>query len=126
MSDKTEQSHKNTSPQRQSGGKVGSDRDADAEVGGKLDFGIPASRAKAPLPSGGREKGPEQGTGPMRTGQGGVRDQGVGATPGGPGAGSGGDLDPDIDGFDGKGGLSAKPASGRTQGPDDEAAERGG
>lgn len=102
----------------QSSGKVGSNRAADREIGGKLDFGIPADRAKAPLPDGGREKGPEQGTGPMRSGAMGVRDSGVGHAPGTPGAGSGGDLDPDFIGLDGKGGLAASPASGRTQGPD--------
>lgn len=100
------------------GGKVGSDRAADRQVGGKLDFGIPADRAKAPLPDGGMEKGPEQGTGPMRSGATGVRDSGVGHAPGSPGAGSGGDLDPDFIGLDGKGGVAARPASGRTRGPD--------
>ena len=99
-------------------GKVGSDRAADREIGGKLDFGISADRAKAPPPDGGREKGPEQGTGPMRSGASGVRDDGVGHAPGGPGTGSAGDLDPDIIGFDGKGGLAVTPPSGRTSGPD--------
>jgi hypothetical protein len=106
-----------TSPSS-TGGKVGSDRAADREIGGKLDFGIPASQVSAPLPDGGREKGPEPGTGPMRSGTRAVRDSGVGHAPGNPGTGSGGDLDPDFIGLDGKGGLSARPASGRTQGPD--------
>jgi hypothetical protein len=100
------------------GGKVGSDRAADREIGGKLDFGIPAKDAIAPLPDGGREKGPGQGTGPMRSGARGVRDSGVGHAPGKPGTGSGGDLDPDIIGLDHRGGVSASPASGRTKGPD--------
>ncbi|HEY2588936.1 MAG TPA: hypothetical protein VGI81_24545 [Tepidisphaeraceae bacterium] len=108
---------KKTSPPETSG-KVGSDRAADREIGGKLDFGIPADQAKAPLPDGGMEKGPEPGTGPMRSGATGVRDSGVGHAPGGPGAGSGGDLDPDFIGLDGKGGVAARPASGRIQGPD--------
>jgi hypothetical protein len=86
-------------------------------VGGKLDVGIPADRANAPLPDGGREKGPEQGTGPMRSGTSGVRDVGVGYPPGGPGSGSGGDLDPDFIGLDGKGGVANAPASGNAQGP---------
>src|SRR5947209_11454177 len=81
-------------------GKVGSDPAADREFGGKLDFGIPAGKAKAPLPDGGREKGPEQGTGPMRSGEEGKRVDGVGYPPGPPGAGSGGDLDPDFVGLD--------------------------
>jgi hypothetical protein len=99
-------------------GKVGSNPEADREFGGKLDFGLPASKVTAPLPDGGREKGPEQGTGPMRSGEGGVRVAGVGHAPGKPGTGSGGDLDPDFVGLDGKGGLAATPPSGRTRGED--------
>jgi hypothetical protein len=99
-------------------GKVGSDRAADREIGGKGDFGIPANRVKAPLPTGGREKGPEPGTGYERSGASGVRDGGVGHAPGGPGAGSGGDLDPDFIGLDGKGGIAASPAERKTDGPD--------
>ena len=99
-------------------GKVGSDKAADREIGGKGDFGIPAAQAVAPQPIGGRDKGPEQGTGPMRSGDSGNRATGVGHAPGSPGAGSGGDLDPDFIGLDGKGGVSAVPASGRTKGPD--------
>lgn len=102
---------------RQSG-KVGSDRAADKDIGGKGDFGIPAGQAIAPQPIGGRDKGPEQGTGYMRSGASGLRESGVGHVPGAPGTGSGGDLDPDFIGLDGKGGLSASPASGRTTGPD--------
>jgi hypothetical protein len=101
-----------------SGGKVGSDPAADREFGGKNDFGIPAAKVKAPLPDGGREKGPEPGTGSMRSVGEGRRDTGVGYPPGPPGVGSGGDLDPDYIGLDGKGGLAATPASGRTTGPD--------
>src|SRR5258708_6692274 len=85
--------------------KVGSDPVADHEFGGKGDFGIPAAKVTAPLPDGGREKGPEQGTGPMRSGATGTRTTGVGHAPGSPGAGSGGDLDPDFIGLDGKGGV---------------------
>lgn len=101
-----------------SGGKVGSDRSADREVGGKLDFGIPAAKARTPLPDGGLEKGPEQGTGPMRSGASGTRTSGVGHAPGRPGTGSGGDLDTDFIGLDHKGGIAARPPSGRTKGPD--------
>lgn len=99
-------------------GKVGSDRAADREIGGKGDFGIPADRVKAPLPTGGREKGPEQGTGYERSGASGVRVSGVGHAPGGPGTGSGGDLDPDFIGLDGKGGVAASPGERKTSGPD--------
>jgi hypothetical protein len=114
-SDKKGQSRKSNA---RGGGKVGSDRAADREIGGKLDFGIPAAEAKAPQPIGGRDKGPEQGTGPMRSGASGTRTSGVGHAPGRPGAGSGGDLDTDFIGLDHKGGIAARPASGRTQGPD--------
>ena len=101
-----------------SSGKVGSDPQADKEFGGELDFGIPAKKASAAEPEGGRAKGPEQGTGPMRSGDRGVRTSGVGHAPGPDGAGSGGDLDTDFIGLDGKGGVARSPASGRTKGPD--------
>ena len=109
---------KQTKGRSSSHGKVGSDRSADREVGGKLDFGIPANRATEPQPIGGRDKGPEQGTGPMRSGSDDERTSGVGHAPGRPGAGSGGDLDTEFIGLDGKGGIAARPASGRTRGPD--------
>lgn len=99
-------------------GKVGSDRAADQEIGGKGDFGIPATRANAPVPIGGRDKGPEQGTGYERSGASGVRASGVGHAPGAPGTGSGGDLDPDFIGLDGKGGVAASPGERKTSGPD--------
>lgn len=99
-------------------GKVGSDRAADREVGGKGDFGIPSEEVRAPLPIGGRDKGPDQGTGYMRSGTGGVRTDGVAHAPGPPGAGSGGDVDPDVIGLDKKGGVAARAPSGRTKGPD--------
>lgn len=111
------QSGTGSSKQKQTG-KVGSDPASDKEIGGKGDFGIPAGQAIAPQPIGGRDKGPEQGTGYMRSGASGLRESGVGHAPGSPGTGSGGDLDPDFIGLDGKGGLSASPASGRTTGPD--------
>ena len=97
-------------------GKVGSDRAA--RVSGKGDFGIPASKARKPILEGGREKGPEQGIGPMRSGNRAVRESGVGYPPGPPGSGSGGDIDPDIVGVNGTGGVAASPPSGRTRGPD--------
>jgi hypothetical protein len=99
-------------------GKVGSDPNADRAVGGKLDFGIPASQAAAPQPIGGREKGPEQGTGPMRSGTRAVRTSGVGHAPGPDGTGSGGDLDPDFIGLDKNGGVAQTGPDERTTGPD--------
>jgi len=94
---------------------------AGREVGGKRDFGIPASRARGATKAGGRGKDRDQGTGPTR---GGVdsRETGVGAATGSPGAGSGGDLDPDIVGLDGR--ALAKAPVDRTSGPD--MTERGG
>ena len=61
--------------------KVGSDPAADREIGGELDFGYSAATVKAPLPDGGREKGHEPGTGPMRSGEDGNRVYGVGHPP---------------------------------------------
>ena len=101
-----------------SSGKVGSDLEADKEFGGKLDFGIPAKKATPDEPDGGRAKGPEPGTGPMRSGEEGKRASGVSYPPGPDGAGSGGDVDEDFVGLDGKGGIANSPASGRTRGPD--------
>jgi hypothetical protein len=85
------------------------------EVGGKGDFGIPASAARGPIKAGGRGKDRDQGTGSTR---GGVdsRETGVGAPTGSPGAGSGGDLDTDIVGLDGR--ALAKAAVDRNRGPD--------
>lgn len=99
-------------------GKVGSDPAADRSFGGKDDFGIPADQARQPLPDGGREKGPEPGTGPMRSEAEGNRVTGVGYPPGAPGSGSGGDLDPDFIGLDGKGGVANDVDERRTCGPD--------
>ena len=103
---------------RRSSAKVGTDRSADRAIGGKLDFGIPAAKARAPQAIGGRDKGPEQGTGYTRSGSRGTRDVGVGRPEGRSGSGSGGDLDTDVVGLDGKGGVAAAPPSGRTRGPD--------
>lgn len=99
-------------------GKVGSSGAAADEVGGPLDFGVPASEAKRPVEEGGRAKGPEQGTGPTRSGARGVRTVGVGAPVGPEGSGSGGDLDPDVIGLDGRGGVALDPTEHRTRGPD--------
>lgn len=107
--------HQNHSTDR-SQGKVGSDPEADREFGGKLDFGVPAYKAEPP--EGGREKGPDQGTGPMRSGLDGVRTSGVGHAPGPDGTGSEGDLDADFIGLDGKGGVAANPTSDDINGPD--------
>lgn len=118
-SDKTSRGSKRSQPaSNKKNEKVGSDVQADRDFGGKLDFGYPAADVKAPLPDGGREKNREQGTGPMRSGEDGNRVNGVGRPPGPPGAGSGGDLDPDVLGLDGRGGVANDVTEHRTSGPD--------
>ena len=118
-SDKNPKAHKQGQQvPRGKGDKVGSDPMADREVGGELDFGFPAAKVNAPLPDAGREKGPEPGTGPMRSGEDGNRVYGVAHPPGPPGTGSGGDLDPDIIGLDGRGGVAEDVDEHRTTGPD--------
>lgn len=96
--------------------KVGSDPEAAKAFGGQADFGIPAGRATAPAD--GRGKGPDPGTGFSRSGSRGVRTSGVGAPVGTDGSGSGGDLDPDVIGLDGRGGVANNPREHKMEGPD--------
>jgi hypothetical protein len=99
--------------------KVGSSRDAAThQPGGENDFGIPAGSAAEQISPGGRNKGPEEGVGPMRSGATGTRTTGVGAPPGAPGSGSGGDLDPDVIGLDGQGGIAKDLGEHKRVGPD--------
>jgi hypothetical protein len=88
--------------------KVGSDPKAVHGFGGKGDFGIPArdnlARAKD-----GEIEGRPAGSAPGYSGDAGARTTGVGSLGGPPGTDSGGDIDTDIIGLDGHGGLSAKP-----------------
>ena len=98
--------------------KVGSDPNAAHEFGGKGDFGIPA-RSAIVTAHDGEIEGRPAGSAPGNTGARGVRDTGVGSPAGEPGHASGGDLDTDWIGLDGRGGLSAKPVNGHTDGPDD-------
>jgi hypothetical protein len=98
--------------------KVGGSKQAARKFGGKNDFGIPAKEATVANDDPyGRVKGPEKGTGPTRSGAQGRRTTGVGAPTGPAGAGRGGDLDPDIIGVGGTGGV-ARDGPDRTQGPD--------
>jgi hypothetical protein len=79
--------------------KVGASPKAAAKFGGKLDFGIPADRARAPRNDGGRTKGPIGASGPMREeGAAGRREAGVGWARGPAGSGSGGDASGDFTG----------------------------
>jgi hypothetical protein len=89
--------------------KVGSSRPAAAQFAEKGDFGIPADRATPADARYGRAKGPQQGTGPTRSGADGVRTVGVGHPTGPQGAGSGGDVDPDFVGVAGAGGIANSP-----------------
>ena len=89
-------------------GKVGDDPEALRKIGGKGDFGIPASDPIARAREGDIEGRPA-GSAPGYSGDAGVRTTGVGSLGGPPGHDSGGDLDPDIIGLDGRGGLAAKP-----------------
>jgi hypothetical protein len=95
--------------QRQNGGKVGTDPKALKNVGGKGDFGIPArdnvARAKE-----GEIEGRPAGSAPGYSGDAGARTTGVGSRGGPPGTDSGGDIDTDFIGLDGRGGLAAKSA----------------
>ncbi len=74
------------------------------------DFGIPASQARKPVKTGGRDKGPDQGTGIERSGSQGTRETAVGWQVGTPGSGSGGDVDTDVIGIGTGGGVAASPA----------------
>jgi hypothetical protein len=101
-------------------GKVGSDRNAAKKAGGKGDFGIPARDSVARAREGEIEGRPA-GSAPGYSGNKGVRTTGVGSAGGEPGHDSGGDLDTDFIGFDGHGGLAAKPVSDKDviAGPDE-------
>src|SRR5439155_6767891 len=92
-------------------GKVGDDPEALKKVGGKGDFGIPASDPVVRARDGDIEGRPA-GSAPGYSGDAGVRTTGVGSSGGPPGYDSGGDLDPDVIGLDGRGGLAAKPPRG--------------
>jgi hypothetical protein len=94
--------------QRKNNGKVGSDPRAVDEVGGKGDFGIPA-RDNVARAREGEIEGRPAGSAPGYSGDAGARTTGVGSMGGPPGKDSGGDIDTDIIGLDGRGGLAAKP-----------------
>jgi hypothetical protein len=89
-------------------GKVGDDPETLKNVGGLGDFGIPASDPVARAHDGDIEGRPA-GSAPGYSGDKGARTTGVGSLGGPPGRDSGGDLDPDFIGLDGRGGLAAKP-----------------
>jgi len=105
--------------------KVGGDRQAAEKIGGKLDFGIPASEA-APRdyrphnpqhPSIEDQADDHRAIGPKGTGQ---RTRGVGTEDRGkPGRGSGGDVDTDVIGIGDGVGVAASGEIHEPPGPDD-------
>ncbi len=99
--------------------KVGEDPSAAKKMGGKQDFGAPESdriqREYASRATRAQDKG---GTPGHATGDG-QRVEGVGSNASGPGSGSGGDLDPDIIGFDDGAGVATSGKIHEPPGPDD-------
>jgi hypothetical protein len=98
--------------------KVGSDVEAAHHFAGKSDFGMTTQQAIDTAREEGIQDRPA-GSAPGYSGSKGVRTTGVGGQGGEAGHDSGGDLDPDVIGFGGQSGLSAKPVTGHTDGPDD-------
>jgi len=91
-------------------GKVGSDRDAARHVSGKGDFGVPVDKGRtSELDYASRNtKASDRGAAQARSCEfEGDRTHGAGGTASGTGSSSGGDLDPDIIGIGGIGGISA-------------------
>jgi hypothetical protein len=105
---KREKTTKKASTGKSRTGKVGTDPEALKQVGGKGDFGIPA-RDNVARARDGEIEGRPAGSAPGYSGSQSVRTTGVGSAGGEPGHDSGGDLDTDFIGFDGHGGLAAKP-----------------
>ncbi|MGE5610270.1 MAG: hypothetical protein ACM359_13535 [Bacillota bacterium] len=115
MSAKRKKSEKKATEEQS--GKVGSSKEAAKEFGGTQDFGQEPEKAPPALPEGTDSNelplrpSRYQGT---RGGSTGTRTTGVGAPEGGPGSGSGGDVDPDVIGVGGTGGLAASGDLGPT------------
>jgi hypothetical protein len=113
----------NDRPGDLNGGKVGSDPDAARQIGGDLDFGIPARSNVArevsvnDVEGTGKIMGRPAGSAMGRTGASGTRETGVSSNEGGPGHGSGGDVDPDFVGVAGAGGISQSAPGEVTEGP---------
>lgn len=95
---------------------VGSSKKASRKFGGKTDFGIPASRSKSEFarrksreakfqPSSSKPSDPRRPKGSLQQ----SRTSGVGKSDAGPGGSSGGDVDTDIVGLDGRGLAQSGP-----------------
>jgi hypothetical protein len=103
-------SHKKSIPPKNRG-KVGSDPQAARKVGGKGDFGAPENDPIERDYASQETKHADPGASPQRIPDRGDRVSGVGSNVGGPGAGSGGDIDTDIVGvgFNGDGIAESGP-----------------
>lgn len=102
--------------------KPGSESAEAKNVAGEGDFGAAAGAgpsAERDYVNQNTKRSDPGATQPMDWEDDGVRDHGVGVPNSGPGAGSGGDLDPDFVGIAGGGGVAASGPSGATKGPDD-------
>jgi hypothetical protein len=104
----------------QNQGKVGSDPEAAKKFASEGDFGIPSEDAAPDMTIEDRDyPGRPAGNIRTRTGASGRRTVGVGSTEGPDGKGSGGEVDPDIIGLDGRGGIASDGELGAPAGPDD-------
>jgi hypothetical protein len=101
-------------------GKVGSDPKAAENFAEKHDFGIPSEDAAPDMTVEDRDyPGRPAGNKKTRSGASGRRTVGVGSTEGPDGKGSGGEVDPDIIGLDGRGGIASDGELRKPPGPDD-------
>src|SRR5882762_2331014 len=109
----------NQNPEKENKGKVGSDPEAAENFAEKHDFGIPSEDAAPDMTVEDRDyPGRPAGNKKTRSGASGRRTVGVGSTEGPDGKGSGGEVDPDIIGLDGRGGIASDGELGNTEGPD--------
>jgi hypothetical protein len=88
-------------------------------VGGKGDFGVPESDVVERTYTSLNTKRADPGAAPPRSGSTGSRESGVGGSASGPGSSSGGDLDTDIVGVAGGGGVATSGKIHEPPGPDD-------
>ncbi len=97
-------------------GKVGSNPRAATQFAERTDFGIPEQDAIQPDTRAATANRTRLDV-PPRSGEDGDRTSGVGGSEAGPGSSSGGDLDPEFVGLDGKGGLAQSVPTRVTGGP---------
>jgi hypothetical protein len=97
----------------------GSSPDDARAVGGEGDFGARADDVTERTYTSQNTKRADRGAAVPRAGENEGRTSGVGGNQSGVGSSSGGDLDPDIIGLDGRGGVSASGKVNEPPGPDD-------